>query len=197
VAHPEAPEPKPRRRPTAASNFGAGRRESHDATAFYAQVAHGEVVGRKSEGATGSCARGSFRSAATPVSRDTTERVVSASKGRFDRAPSRADRERRGLPSVDTIDADELMAATLDVCDIEPESARRAAPALAEQVLANPGFEIVAKNTRPAGTGVTINFIATDAVEKRSTEGCAHLRKYAEGGHSEGPTAGFLASWPT
>ena len=85
----------------------------------------GEVVWRKGEGAAGSCAWGSFRSAANPVLRDTTERVVIASKGRFDRALSRAERERRGLPSVNTIDADEFMAATLDVWDIEPESARR------------------------------------------------------------------------
>src|SRR5438552_4638288 len=41
VAHPEPQDPAqdptrvPRRRPTATSNFGAGRRESHDATAFY------------------------------------------------------------------------------------------------------------------------------------------------------------------
>src|SRR4029077_15347022 len=48
-------------------------------------------------------------------------------KGRFDRALSRADRERRGLPSRSTIDADEFMEATLDVWDIEPESARRVA----------------------------------------------------------------------
>jgi DNA modification methylase len=386
VAHPEAPEPSrtARRRPTATSNFGAGRRESHDATAFYerfeaptlsgddavvapyeivepfvnadarhmdavvdgsvalvvtsppyfagkqyeeelerdgipssyveylqlltdvfaecarklepggriavnianlgrkpyrslaADVVHilqdqlqlllrGEVIWRKGEGAAGSCAWGSFRSAANPVLRDTTERVVIASKGRFDRALSRADRERRGLPSGNTIDADEFMAATLDVWDIEPESARRvshpapfpvglpgrlidlytyendlvldpflgsgstlvaaarrgrryvgydldptyvdiarlrvrdeggvaapaphveravteqvedadsfqaratkegkAAQALAEELLVNTGFKIVAKNKRLAGTGVTINFIATDADE--------------------------------
>ena len=85
----------------------------------------GEVVWRKGEGAAGSCAWGSFRSAANPVLRDITERVVIASKGRFDRALSRAERERRGLPSENTIDADEFMAATLDVWDIEPESARR------------------------------------------------------------------------
>ena len=36
-----------------------------------------------------------------------------------------ADRERRGLPFENTIDADEFMAATLDVWDIPPESARR------------------------------------------------------------------------
>ncbi|HTD50561.1 MAG TPA: site-specific DNA-methyltransferase [Acidimicrobiia bacterium] len=225
----------------------------------------GEVVWRKGEGAAGSCAWGSFRSAANPVLRDTTERVVIASKGRFDRALSRADRERRGLPSVNTIDADEFMAATLDVWDIEPESARRvshpapfpvalpgrlidlytyendlvldpfmgsgstlvaaaragrryigydldptyvdiarlrvrdegsmtasvaavarpvsesvddadnfqaratkegkAAQALAEELLNDTGFKIVAKNKRLPGTGVAINFIATDADE--------------------------------
>jgi len=223
----------------------------------------GEVVWRKGEGAAGSCAWGSFRSAANPVLRDTTERVVIASKGRFDRALRRTDRERRGLPSVNTIDADEFMAATLDVWDIEPESARRvshpapfpvglplrlidlytyehdlvldpfmgsgstlvaaarrdrryvgydldptyvdiarrrvrdeagattpepavgraasddvdeadnfqarvtkegkAAQALAEELLVEVGFTIVAKNKRLPGTGVTINFIATDA----------------------------------
>ncbi|HVT78291.1 MAG TPA: DNA methyltransferase, partial [Acidimicrobiales bacterium] len=41
----------------------------------------GEVVWRKSEGASGSCAWGSYRSAANPVLRDVTERVVIASKG--------------------------------------------------------------------------------------------------------------------
>jgi DNA modification methylase len=222
----------------------------------------GEVVWRKGEGAAGSCAWGSFRSAANPVLRDTTERVVIASKGRFDRALSRAERERRGLPATNTIDADEFMAATLDVWDIEPESARRvahpapfpvglpgrlidlytyendlvldpfmgsgstlvaaarrgrryigydldatyvdiarlrvrdegappepapaveravdedveaddfqaratregkAAQALAEELLTKTGFEIVAKNQRLRGTGVTINFIAKDA----------------------------------
>jgi DNA modification methylase len=223
----------------------------------------GEVVWRKGEGAAGSCAWGSFRSAANPVLRDTTERVVIASKGRFDRALSRAERERRGLPSVNTIDADEFMEATLDVWNIEPESARRvahpapfpvglpgrlidlytyehdlvldpfmgsgstlvaakrlnrrfvgydldptyvdiarlrvrdegaptatsataastteaedvqaddfqaratkegkAAQALAEELLTNTGFKIAAKNSRLRGTGVTINFIATDA----------------------------------
>ena len=194
--------------------------------------------------------------------RDTTERVVIASKGRFDRALSRAERERRGLPSENTIDADEFMEATLDVWNIEPESARRvahpapfpvglpgrlidlytyandlvldpfmgsgstlvaakrrgrrfvgydldpmyvdiarlrvrdegtpetpapptertvaddveaddfqaratregrAAQALAEELLTKTGFEIVAKNSRLRGTGVTINFIAKDA----------------------------------
>src|SRR6185369_6823927 len=85
----------------------------------------GEVIWRKGEGAAGNCAWGSFRKAANPVVRDITERVIIASKGRFDRAKSRPEREVLGLPSESTIDADEFMAATLDVWDIPPESARR------------------------------------------------------------------------
>ncbi|MDQ3390944.1 MAG: site-specific DNA-methyltransferase, partial [Actinomycetota bacterium] len=48
----------------------------------------GELIWQKAEGASGSCAWGSFRSAANPVLRDITERVIVASKGRFDRARS-------------------------------------------------------------------------------------------------------------
>src|ERR1700687_3061816 len=226
----------------------------------------GEVIWRKGEGAAGNCAWGSFRNAANTVVRDITERVVIASKGRFDRAKARPERERFGLPSESTIDADEFMAATLDVWDIPPESARRvshpapfpvelperlirlytyvgdlvldpfmgsgstlvaaarlgrrfvgydldptyvdiarlrvrdegeatpptpidletpepepagdsvdfqarasregkAAQALAEELLKATGFTIVAKNQRVRGTGVVINFIATDAAE--------------------------------
>jgi len=225
----------------------------------------GEVIWRKGEGAAGNCAWGSFRNAANPVLRDTTERVVIASKGRFDRAKARPERERLGLPFETTIDADEFMAATLDVWDIPPESARRvshpapfpvelperlirlytyerdlvldpfmgsgstlvaarrlgrrymgydldptyidiarlrvrdegnapaitastdepepalsddsvnfqarasregkAAQALAEELLRETGFTIVAKNQRVRGTGVVINFIATDAAD--------------------------------
>lgn len=226
----------------------------------------GEVIWRKGEGAAGNCAWGSFRKAANPVVRDITERVIIASKGRFDRAKDRPERERSGLPSQSTIDADEFMAATLDVWDIPPESARRvshpapfpvalperlirlytyagdlvldpfmgsgstlvaaarlhrrfvgydldptyvdiarlrvrdegataaaaaiaidapepepagdsvdfqarasregkAAQALAAELLEATGFTIVAKNQRVRGTGVVINFIATDAAE--------------------------------
>ena len=225
----------------------------------------GEVIWRKGEGAAGNCAWGSFRNAANPVLRDTTERVVIASKGRFDRAKARPERERLHLPYETTIDADEFMAATLDVWDIPPESARRvshpapfpvelperlirlytyegdlvldpflgsgstlvaarrlgrryvgydldptyidiarlrvrdegqavafaqsagepepqlsddsvnfqarasregkAAQALAEELLRETGFTIVAKNQRVRGTGVVINFIATDAAD--------------------------------
>ena len=85
----------------------------------------GEVVWRKGEGASGSCAWGSYRSPANPVLRDLTERVVIASKGRFDRALKPLERRRLGLPSMSTITADEFMSATLDVWEIAPESATR------------------------------------------------------------------------
>ena len=85
----------------------------------------GEVIWQKSEGASGNCAWGSFRSATNPVLRDITERVVIASKGRFDRALSVKERERAGLPHVTTIKTDDFMAETLDLWEIPPESARR------------------------------------------------------------------------
>jgi len=85
----------------------------------------GEVVWQKGEGATGSCAWGSFRSAANPVLRDITERVVIASKGRFDRALTVKQRQALGLPWENTVNSDEYMAATLDVWDMPPESATR------------------------------------------------------------------------
>jgi site-specific DNA-methyltransferase (adenine-specific) len=85
----------------------------------------GEVVWVKAEGAAGSCAWGSFRSAANPVLRDVTERVVIASKGRFDRARSPHQRAAEGLPHRSTMTNDEFMEATLDVWRMPPESARR------------------------------------------------------------------------
>lgn len=85
----------------------------------------GEVVWRKGEGASGNCAWGSFRSPANPTMRDLTERVVIASKGRFDRARSAKVRAAAGLPHEATITADEFMAATLDVWTLPTESARR------------------------------------------------------------------------
>jgi site-specific DNA-methyltransferase (adenine-specific) len=85
----------------------------------------GEVVWMKAEGASGSCAWGSFQSAANPVLRDTTERVIIASKGRMDRAISRGQREKMGLPFRNSISKEEFMDATLDVWRIRPESARR------------------------------------------------------------------------
>lgn len=85
----------------------------------------GEIVWQKGEGASGSCAWGSFRSAANPVLRDVTERVIVASKGRFGRARSPKERRRDGLPHESSVGADDFMALTLDVWDIPPESALR------------------------------------------------------------------------
>ena len=75
----------------------------------------GELIWQKGEGASGSCAWGSFRSAANPVLRDITERVIVASKGRFDRARSAKQREAEGLPHENTLMTDDFMALTLDV----------------------------------------------------------------------------------
>jgi site-specific DNA-methyltransferase (adenine-specific) len=85
----------------------------------------GEIIWRKARGAGGNCAWGSFRSPANPVLRDLTERVVVASKGRFDRAIDRSQRAAAGLPHEATPSADEFMEATLDVWELAPESARR------------------------------------------------------------------------
>ena len=85
----------------------------------------GEIIWQKAKGAGGSCAWGSYRSPQNPVLRDVTERVVVASKGRFDRAIKRARREALGLPHEATIDTDEFLEATLDVWEIPSERASR------------------------------------------------------------------------
>jgi DNA modification methylase len=86
----------------------------------------GEVIWRKADGAGGNCAWGSFRSPSNPVLRDLTERVVIASKGRFDRALTPAARKAGGFPHrPHLLTSDEFMEATLDVWDIPPESAKR------------------------------------------------------------------------
>ncbi len=85
----------------------------------------GEIIWRKAHGAAGSCAWGSFQSAANPVLRDVTERVVIASKGRFDRALTRRERDFRDMPAYGTIYKDEFMEATTDLWDIPAESATR------------------------------------------------------------------------
>ncbi len=88
----------------------------------------GEVIWLKASGASGSCAWGSYRSASNPVLRDVSERVVIASKGRFDRVLSERRKRRRvatGLPHEDDISAEEFAQATLDVWSIRPESATR------------------------------------------------------------------------
>lgn len=85
----------------------------------------GEVVWRKARGAGGNCAWGSFKKPANPVLRDLTERVVIASKGRFDRAIDPKQRALANLPHRATTTADEFMDATLDVWELAPESATR------------------------------------------------------------------------
>ena len=90
-----------------------------------ALLLRGEVIWRKAQGAGGSCAWGSFQRPGNPVLRDLTERVVIASKGRFDRAVSAAERADRKLPSEGTAFVDEFMEATTDVWEIRPESATR------------------------------------------------------------------------
>jgi site-specific DNA-methyltransferase (adenine-specific) len=85
----------------------------------------GEIIWQKGEGASGSCAWGSYRSPTNPVLRDVTERVIVASKGRFSRAKSPKERREAGLPHEGSIRADDFMSLTLDVWDIQPESASR------------------------------------------------------------------------
>ena len=85
----------------------------------------GEVVWWKGRAAGGSCAWGTFQRPSNPVLRDITERVVIASKGRFDRALTPTKRAEAGLPSTATISRDEFMEATTDLWEIGPESATR------------------------------------------------------------------------
>lgn len=87
----------------------------------------GEVIWRKSEGSNGNCAWGSYRSAANPVLRDVTERVIIASKGQLQRAMDNKERASAEppVPHRNTQLTDDFLASTLDVWDIQPESARR------------------------------------------------------------------------
>jgi site-specific DNA-methyltransferase (adenine-specific) len=85
----------------------------------------GEIIWVKQRGSTGSCAWGSFQRPGNPVLRDLTERVIVASKARFDRAiPPRA-RARHGLPSEASMTREDFMENTLDVWEIPAESATR------------------------------------------------------------------------
>ena len=85
----------------------------------------GEVVWQKARGAGGNCAWGSFQRPGNPVLRDLTERIVIASKGRFDRAIPAAERAKKNLPHQWSLSKDEFMEATTDVWEISPESATR------------------------------------------------------------------------
>lgn len=88
-------------------------------------LVRGEIIWQKSLGLSGSTAWGSFQSAANPVLRDTTERVIVASKGRFDRAIPRKRRAESGLPASSTMTREEFMAYTTDVWTLPAESANR------------------------------------------------------------------------
>jgi len=90
-----------------------------------ALLLRGEVVWVKAKGAAGSCAFGSYMKASNPVLRDLSERVVIASKGRFDRAVPMKKRAARGMPHESTITKEDFLASTLDVWEIRPERARR------------------------------------------------------------------------
>ncbi len=85
----------------------------------------GEIIWLKQRGSSGSCAWGSFQRPGNPVLRDLTERVVVASKGRFDRAVPANRRARDGLPSEASMTREDFMENTLDVWEIPAESARR------------------------------------------------------------------------
>ena len=85
----------------------------------------GEIIWVKARGAGGNCAWGSFQQPGNPVLRDLSERIVIASKGRFDRAVRKEHRAAAGLPSVSTIYRDEFLDFTTDVWEFAPERASR------------------------------------------------------------------------
>jgi site-specific DNA-methyltransferase (adenine-specific) len=62
----------------------------------------GEILWQKSHAAGGSCAWGTYQRPGNPVLRDVSERIVVASKGRFDRALAPDRRANAGLPSEGT-----------------------------------------------------------------------------------------------
>ena len=73
-----------------------------------------EIIWQKAKGASGSIAVGSYMSASNPVLRDISERAI-----------PRKVREKEGLPFENTTTKEEFLAATLDVWEMRPESARR------------------------------------------------------------------------
>ena len=85
----------------------------------------GEIVWQKSHAAGGSCAWGTYQRPGNPVLRDVSERIIIASKGRFDRAVTAEERAQAGLPSEGTMTMDEFVDATTDVWDMPSESATR------------------------------------------------------------------------
>jgi len=91
---------------------------SHHVTGIMTDIGYhmrGEIIWRKAAGASGSCAFGSWRSAANPVLRDVHEYVLVFSKGRMDRP----------FKGESTIGRDEFLRDTLSIWEIPSESARR------------------------------------------------------------------------
>jgi site-specific DNA-methyltransferase (adenine-specific) len=85
----------------------------------------GEIIWQKSRAAGGSCAWGTYQRPGNPVLRDVSERIIVASKGRFDRALTPEQRCLEGLPHEGTMTMDDFVDATIDVWDIPTESATR------------------------------------------------------------------------
>ena len=151
----------------------------------------GEIIWSKGKGANGSVAWGSFAQPSNPVIRDTTERVIVASKGNFGRAIERTRRKKLGLPHRATISKEEFMEATLDVWHIPPEHATRIghpAPfpvALPERLIQLYTYEddlvldpfagsgttlVAAKNTNRRGVGYEVNQGYVDLANNRLAE---------------------------
>jgi modification methylase len=78
-------------------------------------LTRGEVIWQKAKGASGSCAWGSWQSAANPTLRDVHEYCLCFSKERWDRAKK----------GTSTITKAEFMDATLSIWNIPAESAKR------------------------------------------------------------------------
>jgi site-specific DNA-methyltransferase (adenine-specific) len=85
----------------------------------------GEIIWQKQPAAGGSCAWGSYQRPANPVLRDITERVIVASKGRFDRSLSPERRRAEHLPHEGSMFKDDFVDATTDLWEIPAESAKR------------------------------------------------------------------------
>jgi site-specific DNA-methyltransferase (adenine-specific) len=74
-------------------------------------------------------------------------------------------RDEGGAPAIHTDDEPVVQSDIEDADSFQARATKegKAAQALAEELLTNTGFKIVAKNKRLPGSGITINFIATDA----------------------------------
>lgn len=87
----------------------------------------GELIWQKQIAAGGSCAWGTYQRPGNPVLRDITERVIIASKGRFDRAmtPEQRSKAAPPFPHEGSMFMDDFVDATTDLWFIPAESATR------------------------------------------------------------------------